>query len=149
MACCPALSPRPSPTAGGGGRGEPGQDRAEDPRYRGRGPRRPEGFCLVALVPGVLVEELVDIGVVHAGEAAGRQRGQDVRVRPGRGPGLTFPSLGQRDRRAAAAPAVPPARTPPPRRPPATEPAGTLERPAPRHGAAPAVPRLRPGHARV
>src|SRR6476661_2542323 len=53
----------PGRRADGAGRGQPGRDRAEDPRDRGRGPRRSEGLGLVAPVPGVLVEELVDIGV--------------------------------------------------------------------------------------
>jgi hypothetical protein len=32
----------------------------------------------MVLVLGVAVEELVDVGVIDAGEAPGRQRGQDV-----------------------------------------------------------------------
>ena len=78
---------------------------------------------------GVVVEELVDVDVVDAGEGAGRQRGQDVRVRPGRRPGHALPALGQRGRRRAGSS----------RRPgranwvrvgrlPAAEPAGVLER---------------------
>src|SRR4029077_11187368 len=47
------------------------------------------------LLLGVPVEELVDIGVVDAGEAAGRERGQDVRVRASRRPRVAFPPFGQ------------------------------------------------------
>jgi hypothetical protein len=53
---------------------EPGHSCRSRPGHRGSGTRS---------VPGVLIEELVDIGVVHPGETASRQRGQDVRVRPG------------------------------------------------------------------
>src|SRR5260370_12483212 len=82
------------------------------------------------LVLGVAVEELVNVGVIDAGEAPGGQRGQDVRVRAGRRPGLTVPPFGQRGPRSAAAP---------PRGAGAARPRGPLPAPAP-----PASPRPPP-----
>src|SRR5580693_10081095 len=78
------LARAPGRRADGPGRGLASRDRAEDPPDRRRRPQRPQGIVLAALVLGVPVEELVYIGVVDAGEAAGRQRGQDVRVRASR-----------------------------------------------------------------
>ena len=40
------------------------------------------------------------------GSGSGRQRGQDVRVRAGRGPGVALPAFGERGGRPAAALAV-------------------------------------------
>src|SRR5262249_20745486 len=54
----------------------------------------------------VAVEKLVHVGLVHAGEAPGGQRGQDVRVGAGRRPRHSSPPRGQRGRRALAAVAV-------------------------------------------
>src|SRR5260370_14800901 len=84
------------------------------------------------LVLGVAVEELGNVGVIDAGEAPGGQRGQDVRVRAGRRPGLTVPPFGQRGRRAAAALAVGTGGAAPGGRLATAEPAGVLERHAER-----------------
>src|SRR5260370_28262994 len=79
------------------------------------------------LVLGVAIEELVNVGVIDAGEAPGGQRGQDVRVRAGRRPGLTVPPFGQRGRRSAAALAVGAGGARPWGRPPAPGPTGGVE----------------------
>src|SRR6516162_7249110 len=54
----------------------------------------------------VAVQELVNLRLVHAREAAGRQRGQDVGVGPGGGPGHPRPAPGEFAGRALAAVAV-------------------------------------------
>ena len=59
-----------------------------------------------SLVLRVAVQEFVDVYVVDAGEGAGRQGGQDVGVRPRRGPGHPLPPFGQGQRGALAAFAV-------------------------------------------
>src|SRR6185312_5356416 len=102
-----------------------------------------------ASVGGVLVEELVDVGVIDAGKAAGRQGGQDMRVGPGGGPGLALPAFGQRGRRAAAALAVGAGRLGSGGRLPAAEPARVLERHAERDGEAAVGARVDLGHAEV
>ena len=52
---------------------------------------------------GVPVQEREHVGLVHAGEAARGQRGQDVRVRPRRRPGLALPARREPGRRPLAA----------------------------------------------
>src|SRR5215831_1937951 len=65
---------------------------------------RSPGSCASALV--ATLQELIHLGLVHAWEAPGRQRGQDVRVRTGRRPGHSLPAPGQLARRPLAAVAV-------------------------------------------
>src|SRR5579863_10270058 len=90
------------------------------------------------LFGGVAVEELEDVHVVHAGEGAGRQNRQDVRVRARRRPGHALPSLGKHGRRALAALAVRAAGPGARLRLAATEPAGMIER----HAEGDRVPRF-------
>jgi hypothetical protein len=51
----------------------------------------------------VALQELEHVGLVHAGEAAGRQCEQHMRVCPGRRPCLAFPPRRERGRRPLAA----------------------------------------------
>src|SRR5215471_15843774 len=91
-------------------------------------PQRSQRIVLGVLVLGVPVQELVYVGVVDAGEAPGRECGQDVRVRASRRPRVAVPPFGQRGGRAAAALAVRTGRALPGRRLTAAEPTGMLER---------------------
>src|SRR5690242_13856999 len=97
----------------------------------------------------VAVEELVNLRLIHAGEAAGRQRGQEVGVGPRRRPGHAGPAPGEPAGRPLAAVAVRAAGYPADGRIAAAEPPGVLVGDPERDREAPLPAGVDVGHAPV